>query len=219
MSDERLFSVVRRRPVRPAGALVLLHGRGTDETDLAPLLDELDPQRRLVGVTLRAPLRLGAVGYHWYVVRELGHPDPATFLDTYERVAGWLDELPASTGVPLEATVLGGFSQGAVMAYALGLGLARASPAALVALSGFVPQAPGFSLDLPGHRDVPVAIGHGSLDRVIPVEFGRAAARQLSEAGLEVDYRESPMPHTIDPAFVQHLAQSLPSALERRLAA
>ena len=53
MSDERLLSVVRRRPATPAGALVLLHGRGTDETDLAPLLDELDPQGRLVEVTLR----------------------------------------------------------------------------------------------------------------------------------------------------------------------
>ena len=219
MSDERLLSVVRRRPAAPAGALVLLHGRGTDETDLAPLLDELDPQGRLVGVTLRAPLRLGAVGYHWYLVRELGYPDPASFLETYQRVAGWLDKLPETTGVPLEATVLGGFSQGAVMTYALGLGLDRPSPAALVALSGFIPRAPGFSLDLPGHRDVPVAIGHGSLDRVIPVEFGRAAARQLSEAGLEVDYRESPMPHTIDPAFVGDLARSLPAMLVRRRAA
>ena len=219
MSDEPLLSVVRRRPATPAGALVLLHGRGTDETDLAPLLDELDPQGRLVGVTLRAPLRLGPSGYHWYIVRELGYPDPASFLYTYGRVTGWLDELPVSTGVPLEATVLGGFSQGAVMAYALGLGLARPSLAALVALSGFIPQAPGLSLDLPGHRNVPVAIGHGSLDRVIPVEFGRAAARQLADAGLEVDYRESSMPHTIDPAFVSHIARSLPAMLERRLAA
>jgi phospholipase/carboxylesterase len=216
MSDEQLFSAVRRRPVRPAGALVLLHGRGTDETDLAPLLDELDPQRRLVGVTVRAPLRLGSSGYHWYVVRELGHTDPTTFLDTYGCLAGWLDELPAITGVPLGETVLGGFSQGAVMAYALGLGYGRPSLAALVALSGFVPQAPGFSLDLSGHRDVPVAIGHGSLDRVIPVEFGRAAARQLRAAGLQVDYRESPIPHTIDPAFVDHVARSLTTALGPR---
>jgi phospholipase/carboxylesterase len=89
----------------------------------------------------------------------------------------------------------------------------------LIALSGFIPQAPGFVLDLAGHRGVPVAIGHGSLDRVIPVEFGRAAARQLHDAGLDVDYRESPLPHTIDPAFVGHLARSMPAVLERRLAA
>ena len=47
------------RPARgePQGALVLLHGRGTDQFDLLPMLDELDPERRLVGVTPR-----GAVG-------------------------------------------------------------------------------------------------------------------------------------------------------------
>jgi predicted esterase len=46
------------RPARgkPDGALVLLHGRGTNQFDLLPLLDELDPERRLVGVTPRAPL-------------------------------------------------------------------------------------------------------------------------------------------------------------------
>ncbi len=41
------------RPARraPEGALVLLHGRGTNEFDLLPFLNELDLERRLVGVT------------------------------------------------------------------------------------------------------------------------------------------------------------------------
>ena len=220
MSDERLVSVVRRRPVRPAGALVLLHGRGTDETDLAPLLDELDPQRRLVGVTLRAPLRLGAVGYHWYVVRELGHPDPASFLDTYERVAGWLDELPASTGVPLEATVLGGFSQGAVMAYALGLGLARPSPAALRRPERVHPAGAGLHPG-PGRVTATCRSPSGTARSTGSSRSSSAGRRRGSSAkpGLQVDYRESPMPHTIDPAFVQRSRAVAAAALERRLAA
>ena len=50
--------------VRPAagqadGALVLFHGRGASEDDLYPLLDMLDPERRLVGVTPRGPLQVG----------------------------------------------------------------------------------------------------------------------------------------------------------------
>ncbi len=219
MSGQDLRAVVARRPASPAGALVLLHGRGTDEHDLEPLLDELDPEQRLVGVTLRAPLKLGPSGYHWYVVRELGHPDPVTFLHTYRTVGAWLDHLPALTGVDMEATVLGGFSQGAVMSYALALGRDRPSPAALIAFSGFVPQVPGFELDAPGHRHVPVAIGHGVFDRIIPVEYGRSAAAQLREAGLTVDYRESPMAHAVDPAFVRDLAGSLPLSLKSRSAA
>jgi phospholipase/carboxylesterase len=106
----------------PEGALVLLHGRGADEYDLVPLLDELDLERRLVGVTPGAPLQLGAAGRHWYVVREVGRPDRETFHAGYEDAARFLDDLPALTGVALSQTVLGGFSQGAVMSYALALG-------------------------------------------------------------------------------------------------
>lgn len=191
------------------GALVLFHGRGTDERDLLPLLDGLDPEARLTGVTLRAPLELVPGGYHWYIVRQVGYPDEATFAETYRRVSSWLDELPSITGVGLDQTVLGGFSQGTVMAYALALGQSRPSPAALIALSGFIPEVPGFVLDLVGHRDVPVAIGHGTLDPVIPVEFGRSARERLEAAGFDVTYRETRMGHTIDPAFTTSLAERL----------
>jgi phospholipase/carboxylesterase len=101
--------------------------------------------------------------------------------------------------------VLGGFSQGSVMSYALGLGAGRPRPAGIMALSGFLPQVEGFELDFDQAAGLPVAIGHGTHDPVIPVEFGREAREQLSEAGARVTYRESPMPHTIDPGFLREL--------------
>ncbi len=197
------------REGEPSGALLLLHGRGTDERDLLPLLDELDPESRLTGVTLRAPLQLTPGGYHWYVVREIGHPDEPTFRETYDTIVDWTDtELSAITGVGLDRTIIGGFSQGAVMAYALALGKGRPSPEAVIAFSGFLPEVPGFFvLDLEGHRDVPVAIGHGRLDRVIPVDFGRSAAERLKAVGMDIVYHESPqMAHSIDPAFARGLS-------------
>jgi phospholipase/carboxylesterase len=64
----------RERPAagEALGALVLLHGRGADEHDLFPLLDALDPERRLDGYTLRAPLSLPPGGAHWYIVPRVG---------------------------------------------------------------------------------------------------------------------------------------------------
>jgi phospholipase/carboxylesterase len=197
----------------PEGALVLLHGRGADEHDLLPLLEALDPHRRLAGITPRGPLALPPGGAHWYVVPRVGFPDPATFRATYDRLAAWLDRVPEATGVPWGRTVLGGFSQGAVMSYALGLGPGRPSPAGLVALSGFIPTVPGFDLDLAGREGLPVAIGHGTSDPVIPVPFGRQARERLEAAGLDVTYRESPMPHAIDPAFVAELRPWLAAAV------
>ena len=188
----------------PEGALVLLHGRGADEHDLVALLDLLDPERRRVGVTPRGPLSLPPGGAHWYVVRQIGYPDPGTFLATVQQASGWLDALPELTGVPLERTVIGGFSQGAVMSYALGLGEGRPAPAAIVALSGFMPTVDGFALD--AGRAVPVAIGHGTGDPVIGVEWSRQARDRLEAAGTAVTYRESPMGHSIDPGFLRELA-------------
>ena len=195
------------RPARgdPEGALVLLHGRGVNEFDLLPLLDELDPEHRLVGVTPRAPLELSPGGFHWYASRAVGYPDHDTFHATLDKLERWLDALAEEVGVPWSRTVIGGFSMGAVMSYALALGAGRASPQGIVALSGFLPTVDGFELDLGGRSGLPVAIGHGTLDSVISVEFGRAARRRLEQAGARVTYRESPMYHGVDPAFIVEL--------------
>ncbi len=204
----------RQRPAaaEPEGLLVLFHGRGADEHDLVPLLDLLDPERRLLGVTPRGPLSLPPGGAHWYVVREVGYPDPATFLPTFERASRWLDELGAETGIPPARTILGGFSQGAVMAYSLALGRGRSRPAAVIAFSGFLPTVDGFELDLAPPLP-PVAIGHGTYDPVIEVGWGRLARERLEAAGARVTYRESPLPHTIDPRFAAQLAPWLEEAL------
>src|SRR3954453_20233005 len=115
-----LVHEVRPASGSPEGALVLLHGRATSERDLLPLLDVLDPERRFVGVTPRGPLALPPGGAHWYAVARIGFPDHDTFHATYATASTWLDALLADEGVPIERAIIGGFSQGAVMSYALG---------------------------------------------------------------------------------------------------
>lgn len=191
----------------PEGALVLLHGRGTDEHDLLPLADVLDPERRLVAITPRAPWTFpGQPGAHWYVVRRVGFPDEETFSASYSRLGSWLDALPEALGVPWEHTVLGGFSQGAAMAFALGLGPDRPAPAGILALSGFLPSVAGHEPVLDGREGFPIALGHGAADPVITVDFAHQARERLLAADVDLLYRETPgMGHTIDPAFVPQL--------------
>jgi phospholipase/carboxylesterase len=194
----------------PQGLLVLLHGRGADELDLVPLLDLLDPERRLLGMTPRGPLSLPPGGAHWYVVPRVGFPDHDTFHASYDALGEWLDGL----GFPPEKTVIGGFSQGAVMSLALGLGRGRPKPAAIVALSGFVPTVEGWEPDL--EQPLPrVAIGHGTHDPVISVEFARQARALLEDAGAPLLYREYPLPHTVEPNFVRDVADWLAPALSQ----
>ncbi len=192
----------------PEGLLVLLHGRGADELDLVPLLDMLDPERRLLGVTPRGPLSLPPGGAHWYVVPRVGYPDPETFRASYGALGEWLDGL----GFPPKKTVIGGFSQGAVMSFALGLGTGRPKPAAIVALSGFIPTVEGWEADL--EQPLPrVAIGHGTQDPIISVEFSRRARGLLEEAGATLLYREYPLPHMVEPDFLSEVADWLAPVL------
>jgi phospholipase/carboxylesterase len=209
MTDLDLLTYRRREAAAdPEGALVLLHGRGADENDLYPLLDVLDPERRLLGVTPRAPLSLPPGGAHWYALGGLGTPDRDTFMPTFERGSRWLDALAQESGIPPERTVIGGFSQGTAMSYAFGLATGRPRPAGIIALSGFIPTVEGLELNLDPPLP-PVAIGHGTFDPIIGVEWGRRAKEQLEAAGADVLYREYPLPHTIDPDYLQTLAQWL----------
>ena len=179
------------------GALVLFHGRGANEHDLLPLLDALDPERELDGFCPRGPLSLPPGGAHWYAVPRVGYPDPATFAVGFAAAAEFVD------GLAHERVVLGGFSQGAVMALSVGLGAGRPKPAAVVAFSGFVPTVEGWELGTGPWP--PIAIGHGTYDPVIPIELGARSRDRLEAAGAEVWWHESPLDHTIDPAFVAEL--------------
>ena len=213
MSTDLLSFVVRPAAGEPQGALVLMHGRGADEHDLAPLLDALDRERRLVGLLPRGPLLLPPGGAHWYGVRQVGYPDPGTFTATLSQTGEWLDAVLAEHRIESDRLVLGGFSQGAVMAYALGLGAGRRRPAAILAMSGFVPRVEGFELDLAGRAGLPVSITHGTNDPVISVQWGRDARDRLETGGLAVSYREDPVDHQITVAALEQARAVVRAAL------
>jgi phospholipase/carboxylesterase len=197
--------VFRERPADgdPAGLLVLHHGRGADEHDLLGLADVLDPERRLHVVTPRAPLTIpGWPGYHWYVVPRVGFPDPDTFHGAFSALAELHDELWERTGLTSDRTVLGGFSMGSVMSYSLGLSADRPAPAGILAFSGFVPTVEGWEPSLADRTTTRVFIAHGRNDPIMEVAFARRARELLESGGLDVDYHESDVAHTIDPAHV-----------------
>jgi phospholipase/carboxylesterase len=182
------------------GLLVLHHGRGADEHDLLGLADVLDPHRRLHVVTPGGPLSVpGWPGRHWYVVPRVGFPDPDTFAASFEQLAELHDELWARTGLSPAQTVLGGFSMGSVMSYALGLSGERPAPAGILACSGFVPTVAGWQAAPQTRPDTRAFIAHGRNDDVIEVGFARAARDLLGAGGLEVSYHESDVGHQIDP--------------------
>jgi len=73
-------------------------------------------------------------------------------------------------------------------------------------MSGFIPTVPGFDLALDALDGLPVAIAHGALDPVISVELGRDARDRARAAGADVAYRETEVPHILDPRVVPAIA-------------
>jgi phospholipase/carboxylesterase len=196
----------RPATAEPAGLLVLHHGRGADEHDLFGLADLFDPKRRLHVVTPRGPLPFPGGGFGWYTSAQVGHPDKPTFDETYETLAAFHDGLLERTGLTPERTILGGFSMGAVMSYALGLGPDRPAPKGILALSGFFPTVEGWEPSLHDRTATEVLISHGTLDPVIEAEFGRHARELLQAGGLSVEYHESPAAHHVDPRALPEIS-------------
>ena len=204
----------RSARLEPQGLLVLHHGRGSDEQDLIGLAPVLDPEERLHVVAPRAPLQLrGSPGYHWYLVPRVGYPEPDSFRSAYRALAAFHDELWERTGVGPERTVLGGFSMGTVMSYALGLGGDRPAPGGILAVSGFIPTVEGWEPSLTDRPHTKILIAHGLGDGVIPVTFARQARERLESAGFPVDYRESEAAHHVDPGDIPRAVAWLDATL------
>lgn len=143
----------------------------------------------------------------------VGFPDPPTFLASFRDLAEHLSSVLDDHGLSWDRTVVGGFSQGAVMSYALALGAGQPRPLGVLAFSGFLPSVEGFDLALADRAGLPVSISHGTLDPVIPDTFGRDARDRLTAARLAVRYREDPVGHTIAPGALAQAKTVLEEAL------
>lgn len=184
------------------GALFLHHGRGSWEGDLIPLADHFDPEQKLHVIAPRAPLRVeDAPGFHWYTVPRVGYPDPETFNSSKQALAEFHDDQLERIAVSPDRAVLGGFSMGSVMSFALGLSADRPQPAGILGMSGFIPVLDDNSWqpDFESRADLPVFIGHGTFDPVIDFGFAEIAKNKLEKAGLPLEFFPFDGGHEVSP--------------------
>jgi len=173
--DQAVGEALLSGPKAASKRLVLLHGWGADADDLLELGRQLCGERRQL-LALRAPQpHPGGYGRQWYDLQDPSWPDlPQARLALGRR----LDALGRS--LPLEQTVLLGFSQGAAMALDVGSGLALEG---IVACSGY-PH--------PGWQAKPamakVLLTHGKNDPVVPYAASEELLRllQLQQARVEL---------------------------------
>jgi phospholipase/carboxylesterase len=199
----------------PVGSVIWMHGLGADGHDFVPVVPELKLPAALPVrfVFPHAPMRpvtinAGMVMRAWYDVFDLEErrgEDEAGVRASQRLVEGLIAREKAH-GIPAAKIVLGGFSQGGVMALQTGL-RHQDRLAGLAALSCYLPLARSLPAEAsPANRDVPIFMAHGSYDDLIPVSRAHRSRDRLREMGFQVTWREYPIPHAVCPEEIRDLA-------------
>jgi phospholipase/carboxylesterase len=178
---------------------VLLHGWGANAQDVAGLIEAINMiSIPFKGLLPDAPFDHPMVpgGKQWYgfppnydFCRPHDFESQADLLQSRQLLKAWMESLPEKTGIPLEKTIMGGFSQGGAMALDVG---AQIPLAAMLILSSYS-HAP----IRPFVTSRPVLIIHGRQDPVVPLSKALATKSQLMQQGIAVTYQEFDMGHEV----------------------
>ncbi len=198
-----------------APLLILLHGFGSNEDDLMGLAEYVDPRYRVISV--RAPIRLDMGGNAWFAIEfsPVGMVmDIEQGMRSRDQLLDLLQTLQKKYGNDGSDTVAVGFSQGGAMA----LSLLMAKPAQLAGvafLSGvwlreLLPQDDTILKALQGK---PVLQTHGSTDPLLPISKAHRTREVLNSLPIDLQYKEYPMGHEINPACLKDLKDWLASRL------
>lgn len=199
----------------PSAAVVWLHGLGADGHDFEPLVPHLAwpgapdiryvfPHAEVRPVTVNGGMAMRA----WYDIVSLAgarNHDEAGIMKSVDQ-AWALVQRERERGIPANRIVVAGFSQGGAIALQMALRYPDRL-AGLVALSTYLlleDRLPGEASV--ANRDLPVFFGHGTADPMVPLQLGRAAADRLVKMGYPVEWHQYPMPHSVCPEEVSHLA-------------
>ncbi len=196
----------------PVGTVIWLHGLGANGDDFVPIADELAlpldlPLRFVFPHAPEIPVTIngGVVMPAWY---DISHPDLGQKVDaariraTQQQIAQCIDEERVH-GISSEHVLVVGFSQGGAIA----LQTAWCYPhrlAGVAALSGYLPLA-NCGAVAETNRDLPIFMGHGRADPIVPLTLGIVSRDKLRQTGHSVTWRDYAMSHTVSKEEVQDL--------------
>ena len=210
----------------PTAAVIWLHGLGADGHDFEPLVPELSwpgapdiryvfPHAPVRPVTINGGMAMRA----WYdIVSLTSHRDhdQRGIADSVNQAAA-LVRREMARGIPAQRIIVAGFSQGGAIAVQLALRFPQRL-AGLVALSTYLLLDHRLEDDAhEANRGLPVFVGHGSHDPMVPVQLGELAAGRLRSMDYDVEFHRYPMPHAVCPEEISDLAAWLRARFETRL--
>jgi phospholipase/carboxylesterase len=181
--------------------LLLLHGYGSNEADLFSFAEELPEQYYVISA--RAPYDMQYGSYAWYAINF--DADENKFSDhdqariSRDVIVQFIDELTATYPIDAKNIALIGFSQGAILSYAVALSYPE-KVQKIVAMSGY------FNAEIikDGYQKnnfdtLKIFASHGTVDQVIPIDWARKTPSVMETLGINTTYKEYPVGHGVAP--------------------
>ena len=198
-----LYHLIREPKVKQEKSplLLLLHGYGSNEEDLFSFAAQLPDEYFIVSA--RAPYSLPPYGNAWYAItfdNDMNKfSDHKQAAESRDLIARFIDEIIEAYPINKDNITLIGFSQGAILSYAVALTYPE-KVERVAALSGYIDnEIIGPDLNKENLSGLRFFISHGAVDQVIPVEWARKAPKFLEALGLPVEYHEYPVGHGVAP--------------------
>jgi phospholipase/carboxylesterase len=179
--------------------LLLLHGRGADRHDLLGLSKRLPADWVLVAPEAPFPAAPWGYGPGWAWYRFLGgnRPEPESFSQSLDQLHEFIAALPKTLGIEPRTIAVGGFSQGGTLSMACALD--RPAVPLVLNFSGFLADHPRVRATTETVQGTRFFWGHGTGDPNIPFTLAREGRAQLLAAGAQLEARDYPIGHWIDP--------------------
>ncbi len=180
--------------------VILLHGVGSDGSDmigLAPLFAQAVPDAAFLAPNAPHPFEMAPMGFQWFDIKSQDPEERLSQLRTTAQIVdGFIDDELARRNLTDSDLVLGGFSQGTMIA--LFVGLRRDNPCAgILGFSGRL-EAPHTLPDEIKSRP-PVLLIHGEEDDRLPIALLDQATAALLANDVPVRTHRCPgLGHGID---------------------
>lgn len=198
--------------VAPVGSVIWLHGLGADGHDFASIAKQLNlpshiPLRFIFPHAPLKPVTInnGYVMRAWFDIysKQIDQRIDITGIAESVKFVERLIQNELNKGIASEKIIIGGFSQGAVIAMTAGLQYIK-KLAGVIALSGYLPNAAQVLANK--NQVIPVFLAHGTEDSVVPFMLGKITEAALEKHGVPVEWHSYTMPHTVCTEEVRDIA-------------
>ena len=215
MDAPMVYDLLKPKTVDPDKvypALFLIHGIGSNEQNMFPLIAGLEEKYFIFSI--RGPIS-HPPGFAFFTIEGYGKPHQEVFKQSLGQLTDFLDYASNKYPIDKNQLFLLGFSQGAILSMSLALTLGNKIKG-IVALSGYIPKIVSEDYEIQSVKELSVFISHGEVDQILPYQWGMEAQEYFKTLGADVTFRSYHESHTVSIQNQQDVIQWIQEKIESK---